>query len=138
MVGETLRGGLAGQRLTEFAFVATSGLALRLGALGTELRISSRLSLGRASAPLRLLDPTVATDQLLPLLDAEVTRTDFVDGVLAVTFAYSTVLRVPPSVVGEAWQLRTADGLLVVSRRGGGVTIWRPPTAEVREVAPRW
>jgi hypothetical protein len=139
-IGIALQDAFVGRRLTEFAYNAKSGLVLRFSGLSHHLRITAPFSLGSVSAANRLLSPGMspATEQLIPMLEAEVTRTEIdADGALSLTFTYVTTLRIPSAMATEAWQVRSDEGLLIISGSGGEITLWEPPTTARRAPAPR-
>jgi hypothetical protein len=135
-----LRDAFVGRRLTEFAHNAKSGLVLRFNDLSHDLRIAAPFTLGTLSAARRPLVPGTgsATEQLVPMLESEVTNADIdADGALSVTFAYVTTLRIPSALTTEAWQVRSEAGLLIISGSGGEITRWEPPTGTKQAIAPR-
>jgi hypothetical protein len=138
-IGLALQDAFVARRLTEFAYNSKSGLVLRFSDLHHDLRICAPFSLGSVSAPVRMVAPGEgpATEHLIPLLDAEVTSTHIeADGSLSLTFTYVTTLRIPSAMTTEAWQVRSEDGLLIMSGSGGEITLWEPPTS-TPAIAPR-
>lgn len=139
-IGTALRDAFVGRRLTEFAYNSRSGLVLRFSGLSHDLRIAGPFDFRVGSAAPKSLTPGLgpATEQLIPILEAEVTDTGIdPNGTLSLVFSYVTSLRIPSAVATEAWQVRSEEGLLIVSGSGGEITLWEPPSSPSRATAPR-
>ncbi|PWK40084.1 hypothetical protein BC793_12023 [Actinoplanes xinjiangensis] len=93
-----------------------------------ELTIEGSLRFVRADGPERHGEPVSldVAEQLIQLLNTPVTAAA-VDphGTLAVTFG-SVDLVVPYDEMYETWQMRSDQGLLIVSMPGGDLAIWNP------------
>jgi hypothetical protein len=138
-IGIALQDAFVGRRLVEFAHNAQSGLVLRFSGLTHDLRISAEFVLERSGGIARLTPGIgLATEQLLRLLEAEVTSVQIdADGSLCLRFTYLTTVRIPSAMTSEAWQVRSDEGLLIISGSGGEITLWEPPGAPTRATAPR-
>ncbi|MEU8663636.1 DUF6188 family protein [Actinoplanes philippinensis] len=93
-----------------------------------ELTIEGSLRFVRADGSERHGEPISldVAEQLIQLLNAPVTAAA-VDpyGTLTVTFGDADLV-VPNDEMYEAWQIRSDQGLLVVSMPGGDLAIWKP------------
>jgi hypothetical protein len=93
-----------------------------------ELTIEGSLRVVPADGPERHGDPVSSevAEQLIRLLNAPVTAA-VVDphGTLKVAFE-NAYLVVPYDEMYESWQLRSDEGLLIVSTPGGHLAIWQP------------
>jgi hypothetical protein len=93
-----------------------------------ELTIEGSLRFVRADGSERHgepISPEVA-EQLIQLLNTPVTAAAIdPDGTLTVTFDNANLV-VPYDEMYEAWQIRSDQGLLVVSMPGGDLAIWKP------------
>jgi Family of unknown function (DUF6188) len=131
-LGEQLRA-LGGQRLSQYS-IAINGL--RLSFWGEVIAAPSReifieqddIQITRPGQQPRLVpshSELIAT-ALLSTLNHQLTQAQISDGHLQLTFDNDLGLEVAPHPRWEAWQISSADHLLIVCAPGGQLTIWYP------------
>jgi hypothetical protein len=131
-LGEQLSA-LSGQRLSQYS-IAINGV--RLSFWGEDIATPSReifieqddIQITRPGQQPRLVpshSDLIAT-ALLSTLNHQLTQTLISDGRLQLTFDNDLGLEVAPHPQWEAWQISSADHLLIVCTPGGQLTIWYP------------
>lgn len=115
---------IAGRDLIQFCVGAGARLDLH-GSPNYEITLESPLSI--AAANIERAEPTSVEvlAVLRTLLMSPIRSVEQRDGQLSVLFE-SLTITVPPDDRYEAWQIRSDDGLLIVSVPGGDLAVWLP------------